>query len=233
MMLFSPQHKMSQVIKENYNLLPVINRFGIHLGFKDQTVEEVCHHHHVIPEFFLALVNTFHNEDYFPEKALQAFSPLLIVDYLKKTHVYYLEYVLPKIEGLLKALLQSCQSGCEDLQVIESFYRKYKSELLLHIQDEEEQAFPYVVRLVNQQYPVNPHYNIQTFEREHTNVDMKLNDLKNLLIKYLEPHYDANSCNEFLTELFRFEKDIKNHARIEDHILVPQVQAIENNQTIQ
>jgi regulator of cell morphogenesis and NO signaling len=58
-------------------------------------------------------------------------------------------------------------------------------------------------------------------------VEIKLNDLKNLIIKYIEPSYNDNDCNEFLIMLFRFEQDIKDHDRIEEKILFPQVIRIE------
>ena len=70
-------------------------------------------------------------------------------------------------------------------------------------------------------------YSIRQFEKEHTNVDEKLNDLKNLLLKYLKPDYDQNHCNEFLFALFQLEQDLKDHARIEDKILVPNVLEME------
>jgi regulator of cell morphogenesis and NO signaling len=70
-------------------------------------------------------------------------------------------------------------------------------------------------------------YNIHSFEKEHSSVDIKLNDLKNLIVKYIEPVYNNNVCNDFLINLYRFEKDIKDHARIEDKILIPQVVELE------
>jgi len=57
-------------------------------------------------------------------------------------------------------------------------------------------------------------------------VEMKLSDLKNLLIKYLDPVYDNNDFNEFVSSLYQFEKDIIDHARIEDHILVSQIKEL-------
>jgi regulator of cell morphogenesis and NO signaling len=59
-------------------------------------------------------------------------------------------------------------------------------------------------------------------------VDAKLNDLKNLVIKFLVADYDDNLCNDFLITLLRFERDLIDHARIEDKILVPIVSRIEN-----
>jgi len=64
-----------------------------------------------------------------------------------------------------------------------------------------------------------------SFEKEHGNMEDKLNDLRSLLVKYLDPNYDDNDFNEFMISLFQFEKDVIDHSRIEDHILVPQLEA--------
>lgn len=226
MEIFTLEDKMAQLVRYNYNLLPIINRFGINLGFKDKTVGTICSESAIHPGFFLAIVNTFHNEKYFPEKELLSFSPLLIVNYLKKTHHYYINYVMPKLENLLHNLILSSQQNAMELEIIEIFYKKYTDEFLQHIRDEEENVFPYVVELATHNRADTP-FRIHTFEKEHTNIDNKLNDLTNLLIKYMEPVYDQNICNEFLATLFAFEKDIKNHSRIEDMILMPQVRLME------
>lgn len=151
----------------------------------------------------------------------------MIIEYLKKTHSYYINYTLPKLDTLLKQLIESNKTEIQQLNIIEKFYRKYTTELLLHLKEEEEVVFPYVYRLIKNRSR-DSNYNIRSFEKEHSHVDVQLNDLKNLIIKYTEPVYDNNICNEFLRTLFRFEKDINDHARIEDKILIPQVIAIEN-----
>ena len=110
--------------------------------------------------------------------------------------------------------------------MVKQFYKKYTEELRDHIDYEEKTVFPYIEKMIiNQNAEGN--YSITSFEKEHTNVDEKLNDLKNLIIKYLSPDYDQNLCNEFLITLFRFEKDIYDHARIENVILLFQASAIE------
>ena len=226
MNLFKHDDKLFKLVDENYNLLPVINRFGIRPGFKDRTVAEVCDEKNINKDFFLALINTYNNPDYFPENELKSFSPLLIVDYLKKTHEYYLTYFLPKIEMLLEKLISSSADGSSGLKMIFSFYEKYKKELVLHIKDEEENVFPLVISFIQNHKNTSIKSAPISFEQEHSNVEMKLSDLKNLLIKYLDPLYDNNDFNEFVSMLYRFEKDIIDHARIEDHILVSQIEEL-------
>ena len=226
MEIFSKDHKAFRLIHHNYNLLPVLNRFGIQLGLKEKTIETICRERNINPDFFLAIVNTFSNEEYFPQEELLSFSPLEIIEYLKRTHRYYLNYVIPKLEYQLEQLIESRTSENQGLQMVSQFYKKYKEELKEHIDHEERKVFPYIEKMVITN-KAEGDYTITSFEKEHTNVDEKLNDLKNLIIKYLVPEYEQNLCNEFLITLFRFEKDIYDHARIEDVILLYQATAIE------
>lgn len=223
MKIFNKDDKMSFLVTGNYNLLPVINRFGIHLGFKEKTIGEVCEEQNIHTGFFLAIVNTYNDENYFPHSELLSFSPFLIIDYLMTTHQYYINYVLPKIEQLLNQVLLTCKKDCSSLKMINSFYQKYKVELLLHFQQEDEKVFPYIKDLYHTKIIKDPGNTLAVLENEHTNVEVKLSDLKNLILKYLEPNYDSNAMNEFLFALFQFEKDIFDHARIEDKILNVQV----------
>ena len=217
---------MIDLISYDYHLLPVINRFGLKLGFKDKNVQTVCDENGVNTNFFLTIVNTYCNEIFDFEEGLLNFSPLLIVNYLKKTHAYYMGYVIPKMDRLLEKIIESNQENKEQLELVKTFYLKYKEELSGHINDEEVHLFPYIIKLINNEND-NLAYSVQSFEKEHSNVDDKLNDLRNLLIKYIEPIYDVNYCNDFLITLYRFEKDLQNHARIEDKVLIPQVLLIE------
>lgn len=227
MEIFTKQHKVFKLIHSNYDLLPVINRFGIRLGLKEKTVEAICREKNINPDFFLAIVNTFNNENYFPEEELLSFSPLEIIEYLKRTHRYYIYYVLPKLSFQLEQLIASSSSGNQELTMVNQFYKQYTRELIEHIDYEEQTVFPYIEKMINIRKSEDS-YSIFSFEKEHTNVDEKLNDLKNLIIKYLNPDYDENICNEFLITLYRFEKDVYDHARIEDVILLNQAAAIEN-----
>jgi regulator of cell morphogenesis and NO signaling len=220
---------MITLIRRNGYLLPVFSRFGIKLGFRDKTVGEICDDKDIDANFFLAIINTFHNSEYFPENKLLSFPPQLIVHYLKETHQYYIRFVLPKIEGLLNRLIEGNTQDLAELKLINAFYKKYKNELLFHINNEEEFVFPYVLNLLNRGHQSGTNFTIHSFEKEHANIDIKLNDLKNLIIKYIEPVYDEHICNEFLITLFRFEKDLQDHARIEDKILIPQIIKIEKD----
>lgn len=94
---------LSEVVEENHQLIPVINRFGIKLGLGDRSIGDICKSVDVNMEFFLAILNTFLNEDYFPEKKLQKFDIELVVKYLKQTDTYLVHGQLYNLEKHLNA----------------------------------------------------------------------------------------------------------------------------------
>jgi len=229
--------KMAEVIHLNYQLLPIISRFEINLGFGEKTIKQVCHEYSIDVDFFLEIINSFHNKDYFPKKNLQGFSLKLIVEYLQKSHYYYLQTKIPHIELLLHQI-SNFFSGIESatFHSIDHFFTEYKNELTDHIQREEDKVYPYVYAVETAFLNRNPtkeivsrirDYSMNDFKDEHDNVEDKLYDLKNILIKYLPLPVDPQLCQTILIELFRLETDLNDHTRIEDKILVPKVKYME------
>ena len=87
MPLVYPNMQLSEVVEEHPSLIPVINRFGIRLGLGDKSVKTLCEEHSLDMDFLLTVINTFLNEEYFPEKKLQTFHTSQIIDYLTKLEV--------------------------------------------------------------------------------------------------------------------------------------------------
>jgi regulator of cell morphogenesis and NO signaling len=232
--MYKLSQKLADIIHHDHQLLPVINRFGIRLGFGDQSVEDVCKAHDINAEFFIEIMNTYHDPDYFPRERFLDFPLPLIVDYLKKTHHYYYTWYIPEIEKQLNDLIASAP-GESNLSLLTKFYLKFKQELHEHLQFEDKYTFPYALQLNNLYVhgsknispELRPAKSISEYEEEHGDVDSKLLDLKNIIIKYLHADYDVNKCNTLLTTLFNFEDDLRDHARIEDKIMVPKVLLIE------
>ena len=236
-MQITPNMKMAAVIHLNYHLLPLISRFGIMLGFGDKTIEQVCKAHNLDVDFFLEILNSYHDKNYFPQKHLQGFPLKLIIDYLRKSHEYYLQVKLPRIEELIQQLSAlSNEAGQRSLKLIDKFFSEYKHELSEHIRHEEDNVYPYVFS-VEEAYRTRHataelvgrirDYSIEDYESEHDNVEDELYDLKNIIIKYLPQPVNTDLCHTILIELFRLEADLKDHARIEDKVLIPKVRFME------
>ena len=236
MELFNENNKLASVIHKDHSLLPVINRLGIKLGFGDKTIRNICEEKGIDLNFFVETINVFHYEAYFPEKRLLDFSVSIVIEYLLKTHKYYIEYLIPENDRLIELFLAATPEESAENDLVRRFYTKFKEEFVIHMNFEERVMFPYVLELngailnpdLRDAFHLKyPGYSIEGFEKEHSNMDDKMDDLKNIIIKYLPPNYDQNRGNAFLFNLFMFEKDLKNHSRIEDHILIPKVKQLE------
>ena len=68
---FTVSTKIADVIHLDYRLIPIIGRFGIEYGFRNKTVAEVCAEYEINSWFFLEIVNSYHNSEYFPKKQLR------------------------------------------------------------------------------------------------------------------------------------------------------------------
>ncbi|MDX9694555.1 MAG: hemerythrin domain-containing protein [Bacteroidales bacterium] len=235
-MMVTKDLKMADVIHMNHFSLSILDRFGIELGFGDKTVEETCREFNVDYHFFLEIINAFIDKDYFPKKQLQGFSVNLITDYLQKTHTYYIKTKVPEIEGLIDEMVNTCNSQKDIMSLLKRFFFEYNTELQNHIMREEKVVFPYT-QMIEKAYnaaKIDPaviknmeEYSIDIFEKEHDDIEEKLFDLKNILIKYLPQPNNKKLCHNLLHELFSLEKDINDHSRIEDKVLVPKIRAME------
>jgi regulator of cell morphogenesis and NO signaling len=237
MTMITLNHKMAEVIHSNYLLIPVISRFGIHLGFGEKTVQVICDEADIDAEFFVTILNTFSNERYFPEKRLQTFNILIFIKYLQRTHDYYLKSQIPLIEGLIDTLIDKNETPDKNIKLVHDFFLIYKTELDEHIQREELITFPYIENIYHLLYntfdlekykETTQSYSIKRFSEEHDNIDEKLFDLQNLFIKYIPGLYNHNIIHSIVFELFRLERDIRDHTRLEEKVMKPMVLEIEN-----
>ncbi|MDR0415441.1 MAG: hemerythrin domain-containing protein [Prevotellaceae bacterium] len=230
MILITSDIKLADAIHSNYLLIPVVTRFGIRLGFGDKTVKTVCEEHGVDVEFFTTILNVFSHESYFPQERLLRFDVIQLVGYLKKTHSYYRAVLIPMLDKNMETFVQSASKSSEsEVLLIKNFFAQYKAELMAHLKREETITFPYIAELVKKGNTRQLHekYSMKVFESEHDNVDEKLYDLKNILIKYLQGDYNEGARNTLIFNIFRLEKDLKDHTRIEDKILTPMVKQME------
>ncbi|MCU4155518.1 hemerythrin domain-containing protein [Carboxylicivirga sp. A043] len=234
---FTPKTKMADVIHLDYRLIPIIGRFGIDFGFSNKTVKEVCDDYKINVCFFLEIINSYHNHEYFPHAELQNFKASLIVDYLSNTHAYYLNVKVPEIEGYIAQIKKEVSiENLKNIELLSNFFSEYKAELVNHLNREDTLVFPYISfleeTLKHRNFTANVVHkikeeSIEHYARHHENMELKLSDLKNLIIRHLPPIVCKEICQKLLTELFRLEADLEDHSRIEDKVLVPKVMLLE------
>ena len=216
---------MSDVICDEPALLQMMSRVGIPLGVADKTVTQVCQEHHVDTATFLALANFMKQGARGAAEHLPQVSVAALTDYLRRAHTYFLDYQLPAVRRkLLEAL--DCSQTAEVSLLIIKFYDNYMGEVRKHMQHENRKVFGYVEGLLRGERTGN--YSIADFARSHSSIDVKLQELKNIIIKYYAPTEQAELLHSALYDIFTCEKDLRMHCQVEDDIFVPAVQILEN-----
>lgn len=215
---------MSDLICENYTLLQVLSRFGVSLGFGDKTVQEVCEMNEVDCTTFLAVVNFLTEENNRMQDHLKDISLVALMNYLKQAHSYFLDFQLPTIrKKLIEAI--DCSTQNEIAFLIIQFFDDYVSEVRKHMEYENERVFTYVNALLRGER--SGEYNINVFARHHDQINAKLTELKNIIIKYYPANGDNQLLNATLFDIFSCEEDLASHNRVEDYLFVPAIMELE------
>lgn len=221
----SPAMKMADLLDVNFSILGVFSRFGMSYGFGEATVKEVCDGMGIDPETFLIICKVYAFDGYRPSREQMEGACLEdIVRYLRLSHTYYLETMVPALAAAIEDMI----APCDDMhkKVIRKFFGDYKEELERHFDYEEKTVFPYVEAMIDSRE--REPYTIGEYEKNHSNVEEKLDDLKKLVTMYQPAQSRSQDCFRVLFYLYSLESDLERHTFIEDGILVPVVSRMED-----
>lgn len=218
--------KMADVLVANNDTILILPRFGIKLGFGEKSVSEVCAAVGVDEELFLMVANIYSSSDYMPRETMLSVAQFHgLISYLLLSHTYYLTDRIPHIEQHLHHLADSYPKTQKEALI--RFFDEYKNEIVSHFLFEENEVFPYVEQLLLGKKISS--FNILQFETNHTNIEDKLGDLTNIIIKYLPDISLPQERTSVLFDLFQLSSDLRKHTFIEDHIFTPNVERLEKS----
>jgi len=220
---YKPTDKMADLISNNYALLQVMSRFGLSLGFGDNTVEEVCRTNGVHCATFLAVVNFVEEGSLRMDDVENDLSIPALVNYLRQAHIYFLDFCLP---GIRRKLIYAIDYSDDDVSfLILKFFDEYMNEVRKHMEYEDKTVFKYVDSLLENNPPKN--YQITTFSKHHESISEKLTEFKNIIIKYCPPKANKNALNAVLFDIYSCEEALDSHCKIEDFVFVPAILKLE------
>lgn len=223
---FTERTRMADLINNDPQLLSTLSRFGIALGFGEKSVAEVCKSNGIDTATFLSVVNFLAEKNVEINESIKNISLETVISFLKNAHSYFLSYKLPSIRERLLDIVSGNDAIHSYKIVLMKFFDEYVEEVKKHMEYEDRTVFPYVLNLKNGIRDDN--YRIAEFEKHHTDVDSKIAELKNILIKYHPAETVNFKLNEILFDLLACESDLATHNMVEDFFFVPLVELIEN-----
>ena len=222
--------KTSDIIISNPYLMLMLEHLGINIEVHEKTVKQICNENNIGTELFLTIANLFNGIKPSPKTEYSSNDVQTIINYLENSHQYYLKEKYPQIQDYIKQIYQI--NNHPEILMIEDFFDKYFIEVTEHLDYENQVVFPYVLNL-NNRLTQNDYddtvsnYSVTEYRVHHNDIEEKLTDLKNLLIKYLPQKGDQQLRRKLLFCLFELEYDLNIHSQIENSIVMPLVEKME------
>lgn len=233
MLLINKDTKLFEVVIQEPAVTTVLSRFGITLGVGDKSVKHICDEHKLDCGFFLAILNTFVNPDYFPSGSRLAFNVSEVVSYLSKTNDYYRQILIPNVEQHFNLLIKRSSATNSNLELMQKFFFEVKDEMLARIEYDSTTLFPYALSF-DENRQSDQELIASDTERfgseEDSTAEDKLNDLISMFVMHLSGIYDTNLCQAVLFAIINLRKDVCQNNRIRNKILMPLYRTMVENE---
>lgn len=219
--IFSEDMKIIELIDADYHLLSVLLRLQIELPFGDISVEQMCHRYGMSPTLFLMICRVYSSADYddLDYTALSMDDALYLMKYLRASHIYYLNTLIPRIVKGIDNVLQLCEE--RQRNVLDKFCRDYADEVRSHLDYEENKLFPYIELLAN---GIKGDLSMSEYMDNHTDICEKIDDMKSIIIKYLPESCSIAQRCDLLFDIFALREDLARHTLLETNILTPLIE---------
>ncbi|MDZ7738060.1 MAG: hemerythrin domain-containing protein [Bacteroidales bacterium] len=221
--------KLSVLINENPFLLLFLEHLEVDFVVKDKTLEQICSEYKLDISTVLLIANLYNG--FYPSVSdLKKITDIsLIIKFLGNSHKYYKNDKYPEISNYISDLKKIKPS--HDIDLISSFFSEYFNEVLEHLDYEDEIAFPYFCRLnEDTRKGQKEKFSVHEYSEHHTDIETKLTDLKNLLLKHISIKNELPLRRRLLISLFELEYDLIIHSMIEEKILLPLVERFEGQE---
>jgi len=226
----TPDLNIAEVVLDNPRIILLLEHFNIYVPLHEKTIREISIENNLNFDLFLTFANLYNGISYTSPVQFSFDEVQSIINFLKKSHTYYTEEMYPDIRNNIKQMFEV--NNYEEMALIDKFFKEYFKEVTVHLNYEDNVAFPYMKNLHEHLVKGAPitepvTYSVKEYKEHHDDIEEKLNDLKNILVKYLPPKNDQKLRRRLFFNLSELENDLNIHAIIEDMILIPLVEQME------
>jgi len=120
------------------NIVHLFSRFNIGSD-STKKLNEICYEDEININLLVDLINCYNDLSYLEKTKFDDYSISDLIDYLEKSHLYYLDKRIPEIEQSLHKL--SLQESFSFNFIFIKFFKEYKKEIISHFKTEDEILF--------------------------------------------------------------------------------------------
>lgn len=159
-----------------------------------------------------------------------------VVAYVIERHHRYVRDTLPILRAWCTKLVARHGEEHPELRDIAGLVEELDAGLTAHLVKEEQILFPWIVRLAEARrdhQPVGPSpfgtvlHPIRVMEGEHERAEETVGMLRALTGNFTAPDGSCTTWRLCWAELDRFDRDLRNHVHLENHLLFPRALELE------
>ncbi|MCU0363819.1 MAG: hemerythrin domain-containing protein [Bacteroidales bacterium] len=214
-----PEMKVAELVGENPSLLLLLEHFGIREALNENSVRDICTISNTDERVFITICSLYMGHPLDKRYELQVSDIPHLINYLRNSHSYYKNEKYPEITSYIHSLKEN--EGSLELEMVEKFFNDYFAEVIEHLDYEEKTAFPYFDSVAEGNYGAANEFSAMVYLEHHSDIELKLEDLMNLLLKHITIRNSIQLRRKLLQSLFELEYDLKVHSMVEELILIP------------
>jgi regulator of cell morphogenesis and NO signaling len=212
----SPEMKIFELVESAPSILSIFSRLDIRLPFGDISVAEMCDREGYTTELFLALCSIHATDNFRPDTERLSVDMLPeVINYLRASHRYYAEKMLPHTSAHLQEILEHCDTLSRNM--LRRFYDDYMKYIVDHFREEEEHLFS----IINNDKAKSADLSI--LDVPHADIDDRSNDIASLIFKSLPEDAPTKLRIVTLEHIYALRDDLRRHNNVERYILKPLV----------
>lgn len=222
------QKPVGEIVAEDYRTAQVLRSYGLDFCCGGgRTLEKACTSKKIELEQVVAEIEALdlmdNTEDNYNEWSLD-----FLTDYIVNNHHSFVRKMLPEISFYAEKVARVHGERDPELYDILQNVQLLRSEMLGHLQKEEQELFPQIKELVTQKKTGSVKSAIvEALEEEHDKAGDLMAKIEELTNGFNPPSNACASYRVLFQNLEGFQQDLHKHVHLENNILFPKTLKLE------
>jgi len=228
---------IGEMVAKDYRIAQVFKNHTIDFCCKgNRSLEEVAEKHGLDANILLEEIDEAQKRTTIENTDFQSWPLDLLADYIEKKHHRYVEDRTPVLKQYLNKLCKVHGKLHPELLKIDQHFNASAGELAMHMKKEELLLFPWIRKMVKAEHLNEvldrPHFGsiknpIAAMMQEHENEGDRFRLMQKLSNDYNPPTDACSTYRVTFSLLKEFEEDLHRHIHLENNILFPKAELLE------
>jgi regulator of cell morphogenesis and NO signaling len=159
-----------------------------------------------------------------------------LIQHIVRVHHQYVRQELPRLAEMAQKLAAKRSDRAPELKNVEELLEELRTDMLAHIQKEEQVLFPFMSQMDHDSIIVYPPAHtcfrsvaqpVSKMMQEHESANHIVAELRRITLGFQPPAWACATHIALFAGLSEFEADLKQHVHLENDVLFPRAIELE------